>query len=212
MVEIVSSLVEQYIKNLLPARDPALAAIEEEARATQIPAVGPLEGAFLHLIARATGARRILEVGTATGYSAIWLGRAVVTTGGHVTGIELDPARAAIARQNVRRCGLESVIEVREGDAFQILPMLSGTYDLIFVDILRQIGDSVRLGQLFDRCVPLIRVGGVLLSDNVLHGGDVATGGAPGIRQYNLRLMTDPRLTSVIVPLRDGVGFSLRVR
>ena len=115
---------ENYFKDLIPARDELLRELEAEAARENIPIVGPVVGELLFILAAATKAQNILEIGTATGYSAIYLARGCEAVNGRVLTLEFDSARAAGARQNFERAGLEKQISVREGDALKTLSVL----------------------------------------------------------------------------------------
>ncbi|HVC33905.1 MAG TPA: O-methyltransferase [Chloroflexota bacterium] len=213
-MEIVNPSIEEYVANLVPERDAALAAVEEAARINHVPMVGPLEGQALYVFARMVRARSVLEVGSATGYSAIWLARAARERGGSLIGIELDPRRHAEAESNLAAAGLSDVARIVRGDAFEVLPTLSGPYDLVFLDLVRQIGDEEQLHRLLDLCLARVAVGGLLAIDNVLHGGESATASTAGGRAaaaLNRRIANDPRLVTTVLTIRDGLALALRV-
>lgn len=214
MAEIVDPLVERYVTERVPPRDPVLADVEDAARANHVPMVGPLEGQTLYLIARLARARSILEVGTATGYSAIWLARAAREAGGELVGIELDPQRHLEAERNLARAGLGDVARVIRGDAFEVLPRLEGPFDFVFLDLVRQFSDEARLRQLFELCLDRLAIGGVLAIDNVLYGGEVVapeTVGARAADALNRRIAADPRLVAAFLTIRDGLAIAQKV-
>ena len=171
-------------------------------------------GALLQVLAGAIGARRILEIGTAVGYSGIWLARALPPDGMLIT-MELDPDRAAEARRNFERAGLNARAHVMVGDASRLVAKVSGPFDLIFQD-----GDKLHYGPMLERLVALVRPGGLLVTDNVLGSGEVIPGfvSSPrhdpartsAIAAYNERLCTHPLLTTTIVPLRDGLAVAMK--
>ena len=161
----MSKIVEcpdKYFKNLISARDELLLELEAEAERENIPIVGPVVGELLFILAAATRAHNILEIGTATGYSAIYLARGCESVNGRVITLELDRSRAASARQNFEKAGLGKRVEVREGDALNLLNTLDDAFDLIFIDIEKK--DYA--GALPD-CGRLLRKGGLLVADNV---------------------------------------------
>ena len=214
-MNITDVKVEDYLFSLIPDRDPELATVESEARANHIPMVGPVEGQLLHTLARAVGAAEILELGTATGYSATWLGRAAQHHGGHVTALEMSPERAATARRNLSACGLADTVTVIQQDAFRFVEQDHGTYDVIFLDILRGLAGRNEALRLLDLVLPRLRVGGLLLADNTLHGGETLAPGSEssiGVSEYNRRIFDHPDLISSLVPIRDGLSISLKVR
>jgi predicted O-methyltransferase YrrM len=216
---ITAPHIERYIEELSPTDDPLIRDVEAHARRHRLPIVGPAEARLLFTLARLSGARRILELGCCTGYSALWLAAASEPLGATIETIELDPLRADIAADNFERSRHTQRITLRRGDALDILPTLeAGSYDLIFNDLLRSgtghangVPNQVRL---LDLSVPLLREGGVLLSDNVLCSGQVAAGApqgtAAGIAEYNRRIMSHPALDSALVPMRDGVAISVK--
>jgi predicted O-methyltransferase YrrM len=207
MADIANPAVEEYAEGLVPPRDPALAEIEQAARENRIPVIGPLEGQALSVIARLASVRDVLEVGTATGYSAVWLARVAREQGGTFVGIELDPARHAEAVRNLARAGLATSARVILGDALDVLPSLPDDYDLVFLDLVRAVGDDAKLRDLYDLCVDHLKVGGVLLVDNVFHGGDVLapdTDSARAADALNRRIAADRRF-------RDGVAVAVKL-
>ena len=213
-MQITEGKVDDYLLSLIPERDPALAQVESDARANNIPMVGPVEGQLLLLLAQAAGAKDVLEAGTATGYSATWLGRAVQPVGGRVTALEMDPGRAETAKRNLQSCGLEDTVTVVNQDAFEFLQKDQATYDVIFLDIMRGFGLQDGASRLLDLVMPRLRVGGLLLADNALHSGDVVSpnsASATGVAEYNRRIFSHPNLMSSLIPLRDGLAVSLRV-
>jgi predicted O-methyltransferase YrrM len=153
---------EAYFRTLLPERDRLLQRLENEAARESIPIVGPAVGELLYILACACGARRILELGTATGYSAVYLARACRETDGHLTTLEADPAMVRRAEQNLRQAGLAEVAEVRMGNALDIMPAMAPGLDFIFMDI-----DKEGYPPALPGCHRLLKPGGLLVVDNV---------------------------------------------
>jgi len=153
---------EKYFKDLIPARDELLLELEAEAEQESIPIVGPVVGELLYILAGAIRAQNILEVGTATGYSAIYLARACEPVNGRVVTLEHDSSMAARARQNFQEAGLGDRVDVRVADALQTLNRLDGEFDLIFIDIEKK--DYINA---LPDCHRLLRKGGLLVADNV---------------------------------------------
>ncbi|MEW5735774.1 MAG: O-methyltransferase [Thermodesulfobacteriota bacterium] len=151
---------EAYFRALGPISDGLLRELEEEARSQSIPIVGPVAGRLLSLLCRAVGARKVLELGAATGYSAIHLSSAL-PEGGRLTSVEMDPTMAAAARKNLARAGLSARTEVLEGDACTIMQGLSGSFDLVFLDI-----DKGGYASALPGITRLVRPGGLLVADN----------------------------------------------
>lgn len=216
MSNIVVGQVEQYIRGLVPERAGLLKQIEEEARAEEIPIIQPEVGQLLLCLARLRGARRVLEVGAATGYSALWLAQGLGEEG-TLTTIELDPARARKARENFEQWfgGSAGPVTLLEGDALQILPSLKGPFDMIFVDAAK--GQYPEFLRQVER---LLAPGGVLVADNVLFRGMVARPEEDVERRYRTlvrrlrefleRLTGHPDWDTSVLPIGDGVALSYK--
>src|SRR3954471_14981038 len=209
MGEIVPDAIEGYLAGLNRAGDPVLDEIAAGNATRGLPLVDAEVGALLRVLATSIQASRILEIGTAIGYSGIWLARAL-PPGGMLVTMEFDEARAREARANVERAGLSDRVSIVVGDAQLKIAKVSGPFDLIFQD-----GDKKLYTPLLDRLVALLRPGGLLVTDNVLWDGEVAPGftSSPhkpevdtrAIIEYNERVAAQPDLLTSIVPLRDGV-------
>jgi predicted O-methyltransferase YrrM len=203
--------VEAYLKGLTPARDALLTRLEAYAERHGVPIVGPEVGRLLHILAGSIGAKRVLELGTAIGYSTIWLARAVAENGGTVVTVEGRDEMADRAEANLREAGLADRVEIVRGMAEDVVPEMEGPFDLIFNDV-----DKVLYPVLLPMLVELLRVGGLLVTDNVLWGGRVASPTRDpttlAVMECNERLHTDPRLVTVIAPMRDGAAISWRVK
>ncbi len=214
MGQIVPDLVERYLASLNRVRDDVLDEIARAGSDQNLPLIDAEVGALLRVLATAIGATRILEIGTAIGYSGIWLAGAL-PPGGVLFTMEMDPARVKVARANFERAGLADRVSVMTGDAQLLVAKVSGPFDLIFQD-----GSKRLYSPMLDRLIELLRPGGLLVTDNVLWDGEVVPGfvSSPqrdaadtrAIADYNQRISTDPRLTTTIVPLRDGVSISVR--
>ncbi len=207
MSPITDGRVERYIYGILPRSPGILPELEAAARRRNVPIVGPLVGRFLYLLARVSGARRVLEVGTAIGYSAIWLGLAVKENRGRVITVEIEKDLAAEARRNIARAGLQRIVSVLEGDGLSVIPKLRGRFDLIFIDDSKQ-----NYPRYLDLCVRKMNRNGLLIADNALWGGEVMREKrgeeADAIAKFNEMLME--RMTSVIIPARDGVAIGMK--
>lgn len=200
--------LERYMEALVPPRDGVLARLEEEADAEGIPAIGPQVGRLLQLLLRIGRCRDALELGTAIGYSAIWLARGC---SGRVVTLESDPARAARARRNLVEAGLGERVEVVEEDGLGYLERMSGQVDCIFNDLLNSLPDEASVERCLQLSLQRLRPGGLLLADNALRRGQVSapdTQSARNVDRYNRLVAAEPSLESVIVPLRDGVSIA----
>jgi predicted O-methyltransferase YrrM len=214
MGQIVPDLVEAYLSGLNHAGDSILDDIARAGSEQKLPLVDAEVGALLRVLAVSIGARRILEIGTAIGYSGIWLAGMLPPDGSLLT-MEMSEDRARTAKQNFERAGLGDCVSVIVGDAQLKLAKVSGPFDLIFQD-----GDKRLYVPLLDRLVALLRPGGLLITDNVLWDGEVVPGlvrtpkreaeDTRAIAEYNERLNIHPQLITATIPLRDGVAISVK--
>jgi predicted O-methyltransferase YrrM len=164
-------------------------------------AVSEEDGRFLRMMVAATGATRALEIGAASGYSAIWIGLGLRQTGGTLTAIEYDPARAKAAAQNVRRAGLSDVVTIVSGDAFKELPKLPGTFDFVFLDAWKR--DYKRF---FDMVFPRLRPGGLFLGHNVVNKKEE-------MGDFLETIHNNPAvMTTIVSPSGEGMSVSFKVR
>jgi predicted O-methyltransferase YrrM len=171
----------------------------ETARSRRMLNITPDTGRLLWILLRATGARQVLEVGTSNAYSTIWLADAVRAAGGRLTTLELDPGKIALARANLAAAGLAEVVDVVEGRAEESLARLPGPFDVVFLD-----ADRPSYLAYLDLVVPKLRVGGLLVADNV-------TSHAAELEDYLRRVKSDPRLFAVTVPVGNGEEIALRI-
>lgn len=204
--------VEDYLDGLLIPKDPVLDAVRKACAAAGLPdiAVSPGQGKFLHLLVRMRGARRILEIGTLGGYSAIWMARAL-PRGGRLVTLEFDPKHFDVAKANLERAGLAKQVEQRLGPAIETLPKLAkekkGPFDFIFID-----ADKERTAEYFGWAVRLAAPGAVIVVDNVVREGHVAkaTDRDPrvqGIRRFLEAAAADPRVTATTLQTVGGKGY-----
>jgi predicted O-methyltransferase YrrM len=208
---IVSSEVEAYLGALMPKRHPRLLEMEKIAAQRNFPIVGPLVGQLLGVLVSVSGARRILELGSGFGYSAAWMAEAV-GVGGSVCMTEHSSENVDEARKHLEAMGLADRVSLNACNALDALASMDGPFDLIFNDV-----DKEQYPEVFEQAIPRLRIGGLLVSDNVLWKGRVADAAADdadtrGIRRYNTLMFATPGVRSSIVPLRDGVGISIRER
>ena len=217
-METPSTTVGSYIRDLFLPPDPQLEAALQRAaaaglRSIQVP---PELGRLLGILVQATGARRVLEIGTLGGYSAIWLARALPPDGRLIT-LEVEPKHAAVASMNFVEAGLSEQIEIRLGPALESLERLvtagEGPFDLVFID-----ADKPAYDAYLEWAIRLSRPGTLIVADNVVQRGavvDEAGGGASvqAVRQFNRTLAAHPRLDALIVPLLrheiDGMALAV---
>jgi len=210
---IVTEAVSRYLAELRSESDPVLAEMEAHGARDGIPIVVPETGALLHVLALASGARRVLEVGTAIGVSTLYLARALPDDGRVVT-FEIDPERQAAARDYLERAGLLGRADLRLQDAREGLGELDGSFDMAFID-----GVKAQYGDYFEALLPLLRSGAVLAVDNVLMSGTVAENRSDGnwteeqianARAFNARLRGHPDLIGTLTPVGDGLLIAVR--
>jgi caffeoyl-CoA O-methyltransferase len=196
--------LENYFRGFIPPRDALLLEMEEEAERESIPIVGPVVGELLYILARAMGARNILELGTASGYSAIHLARAL-PPGGKVVTLELNEAMAKRARANFARAGLAESVEVRVGQALDLMAAITESFDLIFLDI-----DKESYLPALALCRRVLKVGGLLVTDNV---------GFAGADPFNREIFQQSAWRAVHLlgllpqhsPEKDGLSLAVKV-
>lgn len=210
---IVTDSVRDYLRASRAAPDAVLAEMEQHGAREGVPIVVPETGQLLHVLARACGARRVLEVGTAIGVSTLYLARAL-PDGGIVVSFEIDERRQRAARSYLERAGLLDRVDLRLQDAREGVPQLDGEFDLAFID-----GVKTQYQDYFSGVLPRLRSGGVLAVDNVLMDGTVAEGRSDGnwseeqietARAFNARLLADDHLVSMVTPVGDGVLIGVR--
>lgn len=216
MRQTIAPPVLAYLDRHHPPLEPVLETIRAEGLAAGLPLVDAATARLLRALVISLDARRILEVGTAIGYSATCMAL-VLPAGGQLLTIEMDAERAATARQNFARAGVDGKVHVIVGDAARFLHKVAGPFDLIFQDGSKQLYEP-----LLDRLVGHLRPGGVLVTDNVLWHGEVVegfvdppvrdAGDTAAIRAYNARLADDSRLFTTFLPLGDGVALSVKLR
>ena len=204
---VVSEEIEAYAAAHTSPEDPLLAEVAAATRASQEGhgmMVGLLEGRFLETLVWLSGARRILEIGCFTGYSALSMAAALPPDGTIVT-CELDPERAAMARRHFDASPWASQISILQGPALESIAGLEGPFDLIFVD-----ADKANYPNYYEAALTLLADRGLLVADNVLWSGRVLDETDQGddtkaIRSFNDTVVNDPRVTCVMATVRDGV-------
>jgi predicted O-methyltransferase YrrM len=199
----IFTIVDRYIDDLFAPEDEVLTIARKEARKAGLPEiqVSSGQGKFIYLLAKLVGARRILEIGTLGGYSAIWLARALPEDGILVT-LELENKHAKVASSNLARAGLLNKVEIIVGPALDTLPKVAERqppFDLVFLD-----ADKVNYPNYFPLIMQSVRQGGLILADNVIRKGTVVDSksddpSAEGARAFNAMIADDPRLEAVVL-------------
>ncbi len=212
MPQLVDERVEAYCTALSSPVPPVLGELERETHLkTVYPQMltGPWQGSFLTLLTRLTGAKRVLEVGTFTGYSAICFALGL-PEGGHVDTIELSDEREPMIREYVARARMEDRIRLHIGSALDVIPVLPGPWDLVFLDAHKP-DYPVYYDLVFDK----LPAGAVILADNVLWSGKVIQPDpdeeTAGLDAFNRKVAADPRVEQVILPLRDGLSIIRKI-
>jgi len=204
--------VDAYIDEQLIGHDDALSAAIESSVAAGLPAisVSPSQGKLLHVLAKTMGARRILELGTLGGYSAIWLARALPPDGRLIT-VEADARHADVARRNFARAGVTSRVDLRVGRGLDVLPQLhverAGPFDFVFID-----ADKVNYPHYLDWAIRLCHPGSLIVADNVVRKGAVIDGksedaAVQAVRRMMTALRTDPRVTATVIQTVGVKGY-----
>ncbi len=200
--------VEDYIYSLLPPRDEVLTEMEAEAAKNRIPIIGPAVARFLYQLAIISRAKKVFEMGSAIGYSTIWLARAV-GEGGRVIYTDGDSKNADKARRYFERAGVSDRITIRTGDALELLSEEKEPYDIIFNDV-----DKTDYPRVFRMALPHLKNGGLFITDNVLWSGRVAKPNpdaeTKAILELNQLMYQSPEVFTTILPLRDGVSVCVK--
>ena len=196
--------IDTYVEDLFSPSDEILEAALRDSRRAGLPEinVSPNEGRLLQLLVEMVGARRMLEIGTLGGYSAIHFARALPEDGALIS-LEIDEHRAGVARNNVERASLSQKVDIQVGDAHELLSTLieddGGPFDVIFID-----ADKESYPDYLDASLQLVRPGSLILGDNTIRGGTVLNpqdATARATREFNERIARDPRLSSIVLPL-----------
>jgi predicted O-methyltransferase YrrM len=197
--------VEQYVYELLPERDAVVREMEDYAEQNRIPIIGPAVARLLSLLVQISGAKRIFEMGSAIGYSTIWLARAAGPKA-KVFYTDGDPEKARRAQENFRRAGVTKRIHVQVGDALELVKKVPGKFDLVFNDV-----DKHQYPAALKAALPKLRRGGLFITDNTLWSGKAARPAASedkhtlGVQEFNRLVYASKELYPVLIPLRDGV-------
>lgn len=211
LLDIVHGDVRQYLQSLATENDPLVVRLAAFAKQRGFPRLEDDAASVLELLARMIGARRVFELGSGFGYSAYFLAR-TVGEGGEVHGSELDPELVAAHAELFAAHPYRRRITLRQGDGEEILRGLAGDFDLVFIDAYK-----TAYPRLLATAVERVRVGGLVVADNVLWGGRVARPQeddpiTAALQEFNRMTRQDARLRTAILPVGDGLSVSLRVR
>ncbi len=203
----------EYLEQLIPQTDPLLREMEEFGGEHDVPSADREVALFVEITARATGAKRALEIGMAIGYTTLHLARAVGDDGVVVT---IDPSDEMIqaAEGYLTRAGVRERVRIERGKALDVIPLLQDTFDMIFIDALKEeYADYLKLS------LPRLRKGGVVIVDNLLWGGQVAgeirsldqESSTNALREFNKYFVNHPKLRAEVLSVGDGVGYAVKV-
>lgn len=209
---VASEQITDYLRSLIKENNGILKELEEKALKEYIPIISPEVAQLMKLLSDMTEAEKILEIGSAIGYSSILF--AGFSDDMKVTTIEMDEERAAQAENNISRAGMDKKITLIRGNALDVMDRLEESYDIIFVDAAKG-----QYNRFLPKCLKLLRSGGLLVSDNILYRGTVAEPGfiprkhrtiIVNLKEYLNTLTNDERLTTSVIPIGDGVAISYK--
>ena len=211
MDESIREAIDQYISQLFAPEDDALRHIQAEANRNNMPEISiqPFEGRLLQFLAQMANAKKIVEIGTLAGYSAAWLARSLPADGKLIT-LDVSEKHANVAKANLANAGLGDKVEVRQGDAHDLLKKLSADapFDLVFID-----ADKDSYPFYLEWAIENVRQGGIIAAHNALRGGKIV---APdndldrAMAEFNKRIAEDSRLSSFILAVGDGMAVSIK--
>ena len=199
----------EYLDQLLSQNDPLLAEMEAYAAEHRVPIADREVARFLEITARATGARKVLEIGMAIGYSVVHLARGM---GQHGLIVTIEPSEEMIraASGYLERAGLLNQVKIERGEALEVMPDLNDTFDLLFIDALKE-----EYKKYLDLGLPRLRTGGVVIVDNLLWGGKVAgdddATSTVALREFNPYFINHPKLLAEVLPVGDGLGYAVKI-
>lgn len=209
---VASEQITDYLRSLIKENTGILKELEEKALKEYIPIISPEVAQLIRLLSEMTGANKILEIGSAIGYSSILFSG--FSENMKITTIEMDEERATEAEGNIRRAGMDKKITLLRGNALEVMDRIAEQFDIVFVDAAKG-----QYNNFLPKCLKLLKKGGLLISDNILYRGTVAeTGFIPrkhrtiivNMKEYLKRLSQDETLTTSIIPIGDGVAVSLK--
>jgi caffeoyl-CoA O-methyltransferase len=203
----------EYLERLLPVSDALLAEMEEYAAERRVPIADREVALFLEITARAINPRRVLEIGMAIGYSVVYLARGM-QEGGLVVTIEPNDEMIRASEGYLIRAGLRNRVRIERGKALEVIPHLDETFDLVFIDALKE-----EYIDYLELALPRLRQGGVVIVDNLLWGGQVAgeirspdqESSTNALREFNQHFVNHPLLRAEVLSIGDGLGYGVKV-
>ena len=199
MTKELWTAVDEYINDQLVPSDPALDAALAACTEAELPAISvtPSQGKLLYLLARLLNAKNILEIGTSFGYSGIWLAEAARRSGGHVTTLELAKNKSDYARDMSKKAGLADYIEFKNGDALDLIKEMKGGWDFILLDLWKDMYTPC-----LEAFYPKLNPGAIIVADNMISPG------GPEVARYGKAVREKPKMTSILVPVGQGLEIS----
>ncbi|HEX8888603.1 MAG TPA: O-methyltransferase [Pyrinomonadaceae bacterium] len=204
----------EYLDHLLPANTGLIAEMEADAHQNNVPIADREVALFLEITARAMRARRVLEIGMAIGYAVVHLAHGMEDDGLVVT---IEPNDEMIRRADgyLTRAGVRERVRIEKGYALDVIPRLTDTFDLVYLDAMKE-----EYSDYLDQALPLLRVGGVVVADNVLWGGQVAgqiraenqKASTEALRRFNEHFINHPQLRSEILSFGDGIAYGVKIK
>ena len=205
---IIQADQAEYLDQLLTQPDPLLAEMEAYAAEHRVPIADREVARFIEITARLSGARKALEIGMAIGYSVVHLARGMGERGRVVT-IEPSDEMISASTGYLKRAGLLDRVDIERGKALEVMPTLDETFDLLFIDALKE-----EYSRYLDLGLPLLKTGGVVIVDNLLWGGKVASGDTESstvaLREFNPYFINHPQLLAEVLPVGDGLGYAVK--
>jgi caffeoyl-CoA O-methyltransferase len=203
-----------YLERLLPSSTGIVREMEADAEKNRVPIADREVALFLEITARAMNARRVLEIGMAIGYAVVHLAHAMADDGLIVT-IEPDDEMIRRAEDYLTRAGVRERVRIERGKALDVIPRLQETFDLIYLDALKE-----EYSDYLDQSLRLLRVGGVVIADNVLWGGQVAgelrspdqQASTEALREFNKHFVNHPQLRAEVLSFGDGIAYGVRIK
>ncbi len=201
--------IETYLQTWVSYPHPLLKELTDRGKAMNFPIMGPVVGQFLYQLARLRRPKVVFELGSGYGYSALWI--ALGMEEGEIYLTDKDPRLLEMAQENFQKSGVRVTAHFLQGDALEQFDRWEGVPDWVVLDIEKE-----RYPEAYDRIVPRLPSGGFLIADNLFWMGKVLNPrqidpATEGVRAFTRKIMTDPRVLSTIVPLRDGVSISVKV-
>jgi predicted O-methyltransferase YrrM len=204
----------EYLDRLLPPSTGIIGEMEADAEKNRVPIADREVALFLEITARAMNARRVLEIGMAIGYAVVHLAQAMPDDGLIVT-IEPDDEMIRRAEDYFTRAGVRERVRIERGKALEVIPQLEETFDLVYLDALKE-----EYSDYLDQSLRLLRVGGVVIADNVLWGGQVAgeirspdqQASTEALRKFNQHFVNHPQLRAEVLSFGDGIGYGVKIK